>query len=213
MARRKPRLHLIDHPLLHQRLTEARDRGTPAPRFRQLMSNIGELLAYEVARDLPTREYNVATPLEPYRGKRLAPGITIVPILRAGLGLVEGILRLMPEAAVGHIGMFRNEESLAPVSYYDKLPTNINAGPALLVDPMLATGGSALSAVALLRNRGCRDIRMVCVVASPEGVARLSKEHPDVPIYAAALDRELDDRGYILPGLGDAGDRMFGTHE
>lgn len=215
MAKRtaKPTLNVIAHPLLDHFLTEARDRRTGAARFRELLASIAHILAYEATRDLPMEAAPVQTPLEPFAGKRLKMPVTIVPILRAGLGMAAGVHRLLPEANMGHIGMFRDEQQLSPVSYYEKLPLSIASGPVLLVDPMLATGGSAMAAVQLLRNRGCRDIRMICMLASPEGAARLSTEHPRVPIYAAAVDRELDDRGYILPGLGDAGDRLFGTSD
>jgi len=206
-------LTLIDHPLVHHLLTEARDRRTSSPRFRQLLALLGQFLAYEATRDLMLDAAAIDTPLEPFQGRRLRHRITVVPVLRAGLGLAEGILRLIPDAHVGHIGMFRDESQLRPVSYYDKLPVGIATGPVLLADPMLATGGSALAAIHLLKGKGCKHIRFVCIVAAPEGVARLAGEHPDVPIFAAAQDRELDDRGYILPGLGDAGDRLYGTSE
>jgi uracil phosphoribosyltransferase len=213
MARKPNPFQLVTHPLLEHALTEARNRATPSARFRELLSFIGEMLTYEATRDLPLEPASVQTPLETYKGKRLRLPITIVPILRAGLGLAAGIHRVIPEAHMGHIGMFRDEKQLNPISYYEKLPLTITNGPVLLADPMLATGGSAMAAVHLLRNRGCKRICLLCMVASPEGVARMTAEHPKVPIYAAALDRELDDRGYILPGLGDAGDRLFGTSD
>lgn len=211
MARKPNQLHLISHPLLQHALTEARDRRTPPSRFRELLGLIGEMIAYEATRDLRLDPATVETPMESFTGGRLRLPITIVPILRAGLGMAGGIQRLLPDAHMGHIGMFRDEKQLSPVSYYEKLPLSIASGPVLLADPMLATGGSAMAAIHLLRNRGCRDVRLLCMVASPEGIVRLTHEHPKTPIYAAALDRELDDRGYILPGLGDAGDRLFGT--
>jgi uracil phosphoribosyltransferase len=192
-------------------LTEARERHTKPARFRALLSGIGQALAFEATRDLVMEPAKIETPLETFTGARLKLPITIVPILRAGLGLAEGIHALIPEAQMGHLGMFRDEEKLSPVSYYEKLPISVAHGPVLLADPMLATGGSALAAVQLLRTRRCKDIRLLCMVAAPEGVERLHDEFPNVPIYTAALDRELDDRGYILPGLGDAGDRLFGT--
>ncbi|MCX5661605.1 MAG: uracil phosphoribosyltransferase [Planctomycetota bacterium] len=206
-------VRVVDHPVLAHLLTEARDRQTPPGRFRAVIAQLGELLAYEAVRDLPLKSAPIQTPLEPFPGQRLGGKVTLVPILRAGLGLAEGAQRLLPDASVGHIGMFRDERRLSPVSYYDKLPPDIANTAVLLLDPMLATGGSALAALELLRSRGCRDIRLICVLASPEGIERLAAEAPDVRIITAAVDRELDDRGYILPGLGDAGDRMFGTSE
>jgi uracil phosphoribosyltransferase len=213
MAKRSSQFHLLAHPLLQHVLTEIRDKRTAPPRFRELLAAAGEMVAFEATRDLALQPATVDTPLEEFKGKRLRLPLTIVPILRAGLGLAAGVHRMLPDANMGHIGMFRDEKKLSPVSYYEKLPLSVAAGPVLLTDPMLATGGSAMAAVQLLRNRGCRDIRLLCLVASPEGVSRLTREHRNVPIYAAALDRELDERGYILPGLGDAGDRMFGTSE
>lgn len=214
MSRRKPtNLHVVDHPLLGHLLAEARDRRTPPGRFRQLLAQLGQLLAYEAMRDWATEAMTLDTPMEPTSGRRLRGPVTIVPILRAGLGLAEGIAEMLPEVQIGHIGMFRDERKLSPVSYYDKLPRTIHQGPVLLVDPMLATGGSAIAAIALLQHRNCRDIRLLCLVAAPEGLAKLQGEYPHIPIYTAALDRELDDRGYILPGLGDAGDRLYGTGE
>ena len=204
-------VHEIDHPLLACLLSEARDRGTSTPRFRQLLANAGMLLAYEATRDLATEPKAVTTPLESGSGVKPARPTTIVPILRAGLALAESMHRIVPAARTGHIGLFRDETSLQPVSYYDKLPTDIAAGPVLLVDPMLATGGSVVAAVDLLKRHHCDDVRFVCLLAAPEGVDRLRDEHPDVSIYTAAIDRELDHRGFILPGLGDAGDRAFGT--
>ncbi|MEX0776436.1 MAG: uracil phosphoribosyltransferase [Phycisphaeraceae bacterium] len=205
------RVHVIDHPLVAHMLTEARDRKTRPDRFRRLLAQIGALLAYEVTRDVQLDLVAIDTPMEKLRACRLRLPITVVPILRAGLGMAEGILDLIPEAHAGHIGMFRDEKRLQPVSYYEKLPLSIAKGPVILVDPMLATGGSALAAVQLLKTRGCTDIRYLCLIASPEGVAKLTGEFPTLPIYTAAIDRELDERGYILPGLGDAGDRLYGT--
>ncbi len=212
MAKRTTsQLRIVEHPVLGELLTAARRRETPPPRFRQVMAQIGMLLAYEATRDLRTRKVRIDTPLETMDGVELRDAVTIVPILRAGMGLVEGISRIFPEAPIGHIGMFRDERALRPVSYYEKLPPTLGQGVTLLVDPMLATGGSAVAGLELLKQRGARDVRMVCVLASPEGVKKLAKVHPTTPVFTAALDRELDDRGYILPGLGDAGDRLFGT--
>ncbi len=203
--------HLAEHPLIAHLLSEARDKHTASDRFRHLLHRLGMLLAYEAAKDLMYVKTTVQTPLEEMQGLKLAGPLTVVTILRAGLGLADGILHLFPQASIGHIGMFRDEQNLLPVSYYDKLPPTVAGGTVFLVDPMLATGGSAVAAVSLLHSRGCRDIRLICLVAAPEGLRKLHEEHPQLPVYAAALDRELDDRGYILPGLGDAGDRLFGT--
>ncbi|MCE9590889.1 MAG: uracil phosphoribosyltransferase [Planctomycetes bacterium] len=204
---------VIDHPILRHMLTEARDKRTGHARFRELLGAIGGLMAYEATRDLAVDPLAVNTPLEEFRGVRVRLPLTIVPILRAGLGMAEGMTRYLPDAGTGHIGMFRDETQLNPVGYYEKLPLNVAGGPVLLVDPMLATGGSAMAAVTLLKNRKCKDIRLICLVAAPEGVERVVREHPDLRIFAVSQDRELDDRGYILPGLGDAGDRLFGTSE
>ena len=168
-------------------------------------------MTFQASRDLPVVESLVRTPLEDTSAARLAAPVTLVPILRAGLGMVEGIIALMPEANVGHIGLYRDESTLKPVTYYCKLPAMIAGGPVFLVDPMLATGGSAVAATEVLRTHGCQDIRMICLVAAPEGVAAMGSAYPEVKVYVAALDRELNDIGYILPGLGDAGDRIFGT--
>lgn len=204
-------VHEIEHPLLLTLLTEARDRRCSTPRFRQILATAGALLAYEATRDLETQPKKIDTPLEAMTGVSLRRPITIVPVLRAGLALAEEMHRIVPGSRTGHIGMFRDESSLQPVSYYDKLPRDIAAGPVLLVDPMLATGGSVVAAIELLRQHHCHDIRFVCLLAAPEGLEQLSQRHEDVPIFTAAVDRELDHRGFILPGLGDAGDRAFGT--
>jgi len=203
--------HLVEHPLIADRLAQVRDASTPSSQFRQWLVEIGLMLGYEATRDMKVESVRTHTPLEPCEVERLKGPVTIVPILRAGLIMAEGILAIVPDAQVGHIGMFRDEEELRPVSYYESLPTKIAAGPVLLVDPILATGGSAMAAMELLKGRGCRDVRFICLVAAPEGLERFTGEYPDVPIYAAALDRELDERGYILPGLGDAGDRAYNT--
>jgi len=192
-------------------LAEARAVDTPAASFRSLLHRIGAMLAYEALRDAPQHDGAVVTPLESMPVKRLTLPITIVPILRAGLGLAQGMFDLLPEARMGHIGLFRNEQTLMPVTYYENLPRSIAAGPVLLVDPMLATGGSACEALRRLRVHGCKDVRFICLVAAPEGVAKLHEYDAAVPIYTAALDRELNEHGYILPGLGDAGDRLYGT--
>ncbi|HJO16370.1 MAG TPA: uracil phosphoribosyltransferase [Phycisphaerales bacterium] len=204
-------LKVLDHPLIQDKLARIRAVGTEPGFFRKLVAEVAALMVFQVSRDLPLRQETVQTPLEETEVFRLATPVTIVPILRAGIGLADGVSSLMPEARVGHVGLYRNEESLEPVSYYCKLPDDIAKGPVFLVDPMLATGGSAIAAVKELQSQGCRDIRLVCLVAAPEGVAAMRAAAPDVPVFTAALDRQLNDIGYILPGLGDAGDRMFGT--
>ena len=193
-------------------MTLLRDRNTPTKHFKELVDEIAMLMAYEATRDLELEPMPVDTPLESttgwaVRGKKL----TLVPILRAGLGMVEGILRLIPSARVGHIGLYRDHDTLQPVDYYFKIPGDVMERDFLVLDPMLATGGSAAAAVSSLKRAGATRVRFLCLVAAPEGVARLSRDHPDVPILAASLDRQLNDMGYILPGLGDAGDRLFGT--
>ena len=207
-----PTLRIVDHPLVRHKLTLLRDRATPTKQFKELVDEIAMLMAYEATRDLVLEPATVDTPLETttgwaVRGKKL----TLVPILRAGLGMVEGILRLMPSARVGHIGLYRDHDTLEPVDYYFKVPGDVSERDVLLLYPMLATGGSASAAVASLKRAGASRIRFLCLVAAPEGVSRMAKDHPDVPILSASLDRELNEYGYILPGLGDAGDRLFGT--
>lgn len=206
-----PNLRVFDHPLIQTKLTRLRDRGTVTGDFRRLLNEIAALMTFEISRDFPTKEVTVDTPLERTVGRALSRPVTLVPILRAGVGMTDGILALIPEARVGHIGIYRDESSLEPVAYYAKFPPDMAQGPVLLVDPMLATGGSATHAVGELKKRGCRDIKMVCLVCAPPGVVRLGEHHPDVVVYTASLDRQLNERGYILPGLGDAGDRIFGT--
>jgi uracil phosphoribosyltransferase len=204
-------LRLFEHPLIQQKLTRARDRLTPPMEFRRLLNEIAGLMTFEISRSFPTRAIDIQTPLEKTEGVVLSQPVTLVPILRAGIGMTEGILTLIPEARVAHVGIYRDEKSLLPVAYYAKYPKDIGEGPVLLIDPMLATGGSAAHAVAELKIRGCGDIKLICLVAAPEGVQRMLDTHPEVVVYAAALDRELNERGYIMPGLGDAGDRIFGT--
>ena len=206
-----PNLSVFSHPLIQQKLTQLRDRNTDTEIFRKRLNEIAALMVFQVSRDFPTKIIDVETPLEKSTGEVLSRPVTLVPILRAGIAMTDGILALMPEARVGHIGIYRDEASLKPVAYYAKFPPDISEGPVILIDPMLATGGSASHAVTVLRKRGCRDIRLICLVCAPPGVTRMLADHPDVPVYAAALDRELDHRGYIHPGLGDAGDRIFGT--
>ena len=206
-----PAVIVIDHPVVQTKLTELRDYTTDHRKFRALLDEIASLMVYEVTRDWPVVPRPVQTPLERVTGRVLARPVTLVPILRAGLGMADGVLRLLPDARLGHFGVYRNETTLEPVSYYQKLPPDIAATEVLLIDPMLATGGSAIAAVNVLKANGVGSIRLVCLVAAPEGIQALHRAHPDVPVYCAAVDRELNDRGYILPGLGDAGDRIFGT--
>lgn len=206
-------VYLIDHPLVSHLQTEMRSLDTDTARFREIAERLGALLAYESLRDAPRVSHTVNTPLESYQGSQLKGPITVVPILRAGMGPAAGMSRMIPGSQVGHLGMFRDEKSLKPVSYYVKLPANIASGVALLVDPMLATGGSASAAIHVLKQRGCMDIRFISLVSAPEGIARLQADHPEVPITTSAIDRQLNEKGYILPGLGDAGDRIFGTVE
>ncbi|MEM1424653.1 MAG: uracil phosphoribosyltransferase [Planctomycetota bacterium] len=204
-------LHVFDHPLMQHKVGQLRDVNTGFRAFRSIMSQVAGLMVYEVTRSFPSVEREIETPMETTTVRAIEARITIVPILRAGLGMSEGVLEIMPEARVGHLGLIRDETTLLPARYLSKLPTDLAAGPVVLIDPMLATGGSASAAVGMLRAAGARDLSMVCLVASPEGVAKMRDEHPDVRIYTAALDRELDGNGYIRPGLGDAGDRLFGT--
>ncbi len=208
---RFPNVWIYDHPLIQHKLTIMRDKRTEHEQFRQLLNQITGLMAYDVCRNLPVQILEVETPITRTSGSELASTTTIVPILRAGLAMMDGLLALFPEAHVGHVGIYRDEETARPVTYYAKFPPNIADGPVILVDPMLATGGSAAHAVALLKERGCSDIRLVCLVAAPEGIAALHAAHPDLPIHVAAVDERLNERFYIVPGLGDAGDRIFGT--
>src|SRR5262245_28770791 len=207
-----PNLTIISHPLIQHKLAILRDRGTSKKTFRALVDEISMLMGYEVTKDLPLEPIDVETPLERMTAYKVSgKKLTLVPVLRAGLGMVEGILRLVPSARVGHIGMYRDHETLQPVDYYFKIPGDAEARDFIVLDPMLATGGSAASAVSSLKARGATRVRLVCLVAAPEGVKLMHAEHPDVQVYTAALDRQLNEHGYILPGLGDAGDRLFGT--
>ncbi|MEA2366563.1 MAG: uracil phosphoribosyltransferase [Thermoleophilaceae bacterium] len=202
---------VVDHPVLADRLTVMRDRSTGFGEFRQALFEASAILAVEAARDLPVTEVEIATPLEETTGSRLPNEITIVPVLRAGLGMVEGFLRLLPGARVGHVGVYRDEEEHRPVDYYERLPPNLAEAQVFVVDPMLATGGSAVHALDRLKTAGARSVGLVCLVVAPEGLKTVETHHPDVPIWTAAVDRELDENAYIRPGLGDAGDRVFGT--
>jgi uracil phosphoribosyltransferase len=207
-----PNLTVLDHPLIQHKLTILRDKRTATRDFKLLVSEIATLMAYEATKDLPLEPVDIDTPLERMRGMQVAgKKLTLVPILRAGLGMVEGISALIPSARVGHIGLYRNEDTLNPVDYYFKIPAGEHDRSFFVLDPMLATGGSAVAATTALQRAGARHIRFLCLVAAPEGVRQMLARHPAVAIYAAALDRELNPRGYILPGLGDAGDRLFGT--
>lgn len=209
---RFPTLQIVDHPLIQHKLSVLRDRQTSKKKFKELVREITLLMAYEVTSDLPLTTRSVETPLESFSAPVLdGKKPVIIPILRAGLGMVDSFIDLVPGARVGHIGLFRNEDTLEPQEYYCKIPKHTQERQFFVVDPMLATGGSGAAAVRMLKERGCKKLIFVCLVAAPEGVERLSLAHPDVPIYAAALDRELNAQGYILPGLGDAGDRLFGT--
>jgi uracil phosphoribosyltransferase len=207
-----PSLTIIRHPLVQHKLTILRDQKTETKHFKELVDEIAMLMAYEATSELPLEPQQVSTPLEQTTGWHISgKKLTLVPILRAGLGMVEGILRLVPSARVGHIGLYRDHGTLQPVDYYFKVPGDAAERDFFLLDPMLATGGSAAAAVTSLKRAGATRIRFLCLVAAPEGVRHLSQKHPDVQIYCAGLDRELNSQGYILPGLGDAGDRLFGT--
>ena len=206
-----PNVAVYDHPLIQPKLTILRDKQTGHEQFRVLLNQIAGLMAYEVSRRLAVRERAVDTPVARMIGTELAEPTTIVPILRAGLAMMDGLLALFPEARVAHIGIYRDEKTAKPVTYYAKMPADIANGPAIVVDPMLATGGSAVHAVALLREKGVRDIQLVCLVAAPEGIRAMQSAHPDVMIHVASVDERLNERFYIVPGLGDAGDRIFGT--
>ena len=206
------RLHVVEHPLITHKLSIMRNKKTGSKDFRELLEEVAMLMGYELTRDLPLEEVTIETPLTKMKAKMIAgKKLAVVPILRAGLGMVDGLLSLMPVAKVGHIGLYRNPETHEPVEYYCKLPPDINERIVILVDPMLATGGSAVDALTLLKNRGCQQIRFMCLVAAPEGIKKVHAAHPDVDIYTAALDDHLNDHAYIVPGLGDAGDRIFGT--
>ena len=206
------KVHVLDHPLIQHKLTFIRDINTGTKEFRELVDEVATLMAYEITRDLPLREQEIETPVRKGMSNVLAgKKLGIVPILRAGLGMVEGVLNLIPAAKVGHVGLYRDPETLLPVEYYVKLPSDVAERDLILVDPMLATGGSAIEAVNSLKKRGAKKIRFMCLIAAPEGVKAMTDAHPDVDIYIAALDEKLDEKGYIVPGLGDAGDRLFGT--
>lgn len=206
------KVHVMDHPLVAHKLTILRDKNTSVKDFRELVSEIGMLITYEATRDLPLTTREVETPIckttaPTLKGKKFA----VVPILRAGLGLVDGVLRMVPGARVGHIGLYRNEETLEPVKYFCKMPKDVAERDILIVDPMLATGGSADAAIGFMKEYGCTNIKLMVLLAAPEGIERIQRTHPDVDIYCGAVDERLNEKGYIVPGLGDAGDRIFGT--
>ncbi|MBE6587131.1 MAG: uracil phosphoribosyltransferase [Ruminococcaceae bacterium] len=205
-------LHIIDHPLITHKLTIMREVETGSKDFRQLLNEISMLMGYEVTRDLPLEDVEIETPITKMIAKKVAGRkLAIVPILRAGLGMVDGLLALVPVAKVGHIGLYRDPETHLPVEYYSKLPADIDDRFVIVVDPMLATGGSASDAITMLKNKGCKLIRLMCLVGAPEGAEKVMADHPDVDIYIAAMDEKLNEHKYIVPGLGDAGDRIFGT--
>ena len=205
-------VHVFDHPLIQHKLTYIRDVNTGTKEFRELVDEVATLMAYEITRDLQLQEIEIETPIGPAKSSVIAgKKLGIIPILRAGLGMVEGILELIPAARVGHVGLYRDPETLKPVEYYVKLPNDVAERRLIVVDPMLATGGSAVEAINSIKKRGAKNITFMCLVAAPEGVKELTEAHPDVDVYIAAMDEKLNEDGYIVPGLGDAGDRLFGT--
>lgn len=206
------RITVSSHPLVRHKLTRLRDRSTEPWQFRELVRDLSQLLFYEASHDLRLDPWTVQTPLAEYAGQRLAERIGLFPILRAGLGMADAILELVPPACVWHLGLYRDHETLLPVTYYNKLPANVAVDLALVVDPMLATGGSAVATIDILKKAGLRRIKLLGLIAAPEGLDALTQKHPDVPIHLAAIDSHLDEHSYIVPGLGDAGDRQFGTH-
>ena len=205
-------VHVYDHPLIQHKLSIIRDKNTGVKEFRELVSEIASLMCYEATRDLQTEIIDVETPIGPAKARHLAgKKLAVVPILRAGLGMVDGILKLVPSAKDGHIGLFRDPETLDPVKYYCKMPNDIANRNVIVLDPMLATGGSASAAITFIKEYGCKSIKLMNLIGAPEGIARIQADHPDVDIYIAAVDEKLNEHGYIVPGLGDAGDRIFGT--
>jgi len=203
---------VFDHPLIQHKLSYIRNKSTGTKEFRELVDEVAMLMAYEITRDMPLEEIEVETPVAVCKAKMLSgKKLGLVPILRAGLGMVDGMLKLIPAAKVGHIGLYRDPETLEPVEYYVKLPSDIEERELIVIDPMLATGGSASAAITALKNRGARNMKLMCLIAAPEGIERMQKNHPDIDIYVAAVDDHLNDHGYIVPGLGDAGDRLYGT--
>ncbi|MBO7077537.1 MAG: uracil phosphoribosyltransferase [Bacteroidales bacterium] len=206
------KVHVIDHPMVQHKLTIMRDKETGPKDFRQLLNEISLLMGYEITREIPLEEIEIETPIRKTTAKRVSGRkMAIIPILRAGLGMVDGLLNLVPVAKVGHIGLYRSEKTHEPVVYYCKLPEDINDRFVIVTDPMLATGGSSCDALQMLKDRGCTNIKLMCLVAAPEGIKKVQEAHPDVDIYVAAIDERLNENAYIVPGLGDAGDRIFGT--
>ncbi|WP_455663238.1 uracil phosphoribosyltransferase [Pradoshia sp.] len=206
------KVYVFDHPLIQHKLTYIRDKNTGTKEFRELVDEVATLMAFEITRDLPLEEVEIETPVSQATSKTIAgKKVAIVPILRAGLGMVDGMLKIIPAAKVGHVGLYRDPETLKPVEYYVKLPADVEEREFIVVDPMLATGGSAVDAISAIKKRGAKNIKFMCLVAAPEGVKAVEEAHPDVDIFIAALDEKLNDHGYIVPGLGDAGDRLFGT--
>ncbi len=207
-----PEVNILNHPLIQHKLTLIRDKNTPLKEFRELVDELSNLMAYEVTREIKLKEIEIETPISRTKSKVISgKNIAVIAILRAGLGMVNGILKLIPPAKVGHIGIYRNPETLKPVEYYAKLPSDIKERKIILVDPMLATGGTAVAGIDYLKKNGITDIKFMCLIAAPEGINYLQKYHPDIKIYTAAVDERLNSHGYIVPGLGDAGDRLFGT--
>ena len=205
------KLFVSEHPLIHTKMAMLRDEQTGTKEFREIIGEVASLLLYESTRDLPLKEVQVKTPIATATCKTIDTKLAMVPILRAGLGMTDGLLNLLPAAKIGHIGLYRDETTLEPVEYYCKLPADCAEREVFVVDPMLATGGSSIAAIQLLKDKGCKSIRLLCIIAAPEGVKAMQEAHPDVDIYIGALDQKLNDHGYIVPGLGDAGDRIFGT--
>lgn len=206
------KVNILDHPLIQHKLTQIRQKETSTTQFRQMINEIGGLMVYEITRDLPLEQIEIQTPVATTKANVIAgKKMVVVPILRAGLGMVDGILQMIPSARIGHIGIFRDEETLQPVEYFAKFPDGLDQRDIFIVDPMLATGGSAIAAINSIKQRGAKNIKLVCLVGAPEGVKAVNDAHPDVTIYLASLDEKLNEKGYIVPGLGDAGDRIFGT--
>lgn len=206
------KVFICDHPLIQHKLTFIRDENTNTKDFRELVDEVATLMAYEITRDIPLEKTTVKTPVTTAECQIISGRMLgLIPILRAGLGMVDGVLKLIPAAKVGHIGLYRDPETLQPVEYYTKLPTDVTERELIVIDPMLATGGSAIAAIDLLKKRNCTQIKLMCLIAAPEGIQAMQQAHPDIDIYVAAIDSHLNDHGYIVPGLGDAGDRLFGT--
>ncbi|CAM3310875.1 MULTISPECIES: uracil phosphoribosyltransferase [Brevibacillus] len=206
------RVYVFDHPLIQHKVTYIRDKNTGTKEFRELVDEVSTLMGYEITREMPLEETTIETPVAVCKSNVIAgKKVGLVPILRAGLGMVDGLLKLIPAAKVGHVGLYRDPETLQPVEYYVKLPSDVAERELIVIDPMLATGGSAVAAITALKNRGAKNLKLMCLIAAPEGIKMVQEEHPEVDIYVAAIDEQLNDHGYIVPGLGDAGDRLYGT--